>query len=377
MNTRSAKPRDAAAEARQAREFIKTLGPFDEVRVDNHSVPISHLTAFTDSGRANGRVWTYDRKTPSAPKHLAPPIIAKQKGLYLIEYEDMPDEIPEDFIERVLATYVEAPFPCIRNKLVYGLDVGILPVTTDRERLDLAMFMAVQQMRTPAHRRRIEWLGAVHATFDLRVRLEAALGGGTGSPGLEDASPRELRKYIAALDRGDLRLVPPKEHWLWSFLKVAYHMAPMVAALPWRLVRAPEGVEFVTCDAPVVSVTRAPGQLEYSLGGGWANPTSETVFAVSPKHVLVVGRNAEDDPLIGTAKWCVAVRDRTIRNADRFVFARSADTQVGEVLASSEAPTSVVDFAGEQYPTSASVGTVVKRLMHTGDGTVIRWGPPR
>lgn len=376
MNTRSAKPRDAAAEARQARDFIKTLGPFDEVRVEHHSVPVSHLKAFTDSGREDGLVWTYDRKKPGAPKHLAPPVIAKQKGLYLIEHEDMPDEVPEDFFERVLASHIEAPFPCIRNKLVYGLEVGILPDLTDRERFDLAVFMVVQQMRTPAHQRRIEWLGAVHATFEIRARLEAALRGGAASPGLQDASPREVRKYITELDRGDLLLVPPKEHWLGSFLKVAYDIAPMVTALPWRLVRAPESIEFVTCDGPIVSVTRAPRQLQYSLGGGWENPTCETVFALSPTHVLIVGPNVEEDPLIGTVEWCATVRDRTIRNADRFVFARSADARIGEALASSQAPTSVVAFDGQQYPTGTSVGKVVKRMIEAGDGTIVRWGPP-
>jgi hypothetical protein len=183
---------------------------------------------------------------------------------------------------------VEAPFPPIRNKLVYGLEVGILPDLSHRERLDLAVYMAAQQMRTPAHRRRIEWLGAVHATFDIRARLEAALrDGGLAVTGLKVVSPRVLRRYIAELNRGDLLLVPPKEHWLSSFLKVPYDMAPRVAALPWRLVRASKGVEFVTGDAPIVSVTRTPGQLAYSLGGGWENPTSETVFALSPTHVLL------------------------------------------------------------------------------------------
>lgn len=377
VNSRSAKFHEDTVEARQAREFIKTLGPFDQVRVDNHSVPVSHLKAFTDSRREDGRVWTYDRKTAAAPKHLAPPVIAKQKGLYLIEYEDMPEEMPEDFIERVLASHVEAPFPQIRNKLVYGLEVGILPVLTPHERLALAFYMAVQQMRTPAHRRRIEWLGAVHATFEARVRLEAALRGDSVAPGLEGVSPRELRRYIAEFDRDHLRLVPPKEHWLWSFLKVAHQTAPLVAALPWRLVRAPESVELVTCDGPVVSVTRAPRQLDYSLGGGWANPNSETVFALSPTHVLAVGAGVENDPLVGTAEWCATVRDRTIRNADRFVFARSADPRVSDLLAASDAPTSVVEFDGQQYPTGAPVGEVVKRLLKTKDGTVIRWGPPQ
>lgn len=371
------KQRDVDEQERQARAFIQTLGPFDAVRAENHSVPTSHLKAFTDSGREDGLLWMYDRRTPSDPKHLAPPGVAKQKGLYLIDHEEAPKDIPEDFFERVLASHVEAPFALMRNKLVYGPDVGILPVLTDRERLDLAVYMAAQQMRTAAHWRKMEWIGAVHATFDVRTRLEAALRGGPRSPGLEGMAPREIRKYIAELDRGDLRVVPPKEHWLGAFMKASYDMAPSIAALPWRLERASGGVEFVTCDAPIVVATGTPGQLRYSLGGGWANPACETVFALSPTCVLVIGPNVAADPLIGTIEWCGTVRDRTVTNADRFVFARTANPRVSDLLTSSKAPTSVVEFGGQQYAAGGPVGEVVKRLSEADDGTIIRWGSPQ
>ncbi len=368
---------DVAEQERKARDFIKTLGPFDTIRVDNHSVPLSHLKVFTDSGREDGRVWMYDRRVPRTPKQLAPPVIAKQKGLYLIEHEEAPDDIPRDFFERVLASHVEAPFALIRNKLVYGLEVGILPVLTDRERLDLAVYIAAQQMRTAAHWRKMEWIGSVHATFDVRARLEAALRRGPRSPGLEGMAPREIRKYIAELDRGELKVVPPREHWLGSFMKASYEMAPSIAALPWRLERSSGAVEFVTSDAPIVVATRTSGETRYSLGGGWANPACETIFALSPTHVLVIGPDVESDPVIGTMEWCGTVRDRTITNADRFVFARTADPRVTDLLMSSKAPTSVVEFGGRQYTTGGPVGEVVQRLLEADDGTIVRWGSPQ
>jgi hypothetical protein len=154
-------------------------------------------------------------------------------------------------------------------------------------------------------------------------------------------------------------------------------MAPYIAALPWRLVRAAGGVEFLTSDAPVVSVTRAPGHLDYSLVGGWANPTSETIFALSPTHVLAVGQTVNEDRVVGSAEWCASVRDRTARNADRFVFARSADSHIGDLLASSAPPTPVVEFDGQQYTSGSPVGEVVKKLLDADHGTVIRWGPAR
>jgi len=359
------------------RAFIDSLGPFGEVRVSHHTVPVAHLKVFTDTGRESGCVWMYNRAAPHAPKHVAPRVIAKQKRLYTIEHEKALAELPEDFFERILATHIEGPFTLIRNKLVFGPNVGILPVLTPREELDLAMFLVAQQLRTPAFRRRIEWMGAVHATFDVRARLDAVTRGGAAWPSMKNLAPREAQRYIEQFDRGELMLVPPKEHWLWAFLKLSYEGAPMVAALPRRLVHARGGVEFVTCDGPVVTARRIPGDLECVVGDGWKHPLCEAVFALSPTHALVVGPNVETDPVIGTAEWCTSVRDRTIRNADRFVFARSPDSRISEILASSKAPTSVMEFDGEQHETGQPVGKVAKRMFEAGDRAIVRWGPPR
>lgn len=296
-------------------DIIKQLGPFKELRVNNHWVPITYLKAFTDTGTEAGKLWMYDRKNPRKPKHLPPGVVAKQKYLYVAE---IGLEVP-DFIERFLDRYIERPYGSIRNKLVYGKKVGIKPHLNANEAYSLALFIAMQQGRTPFARDRAEWLASFHAMFDMRLNFQDI--GAVQQQYFKKTGKRPTKSAILGwrdeLDTGKLEIRPGHELWLGTFLAGALVATEHILSLRWRLIRAPQGQEFPSSDMPVVLARRVGSQ--YELGGGWQEDNIEATITLSPQCVLVIGPNVYDDEDIGSTEWCANVIRRTVLHSERFV----------------------------------------------------------
>jgi len=357
-------------------EILQALGPFDRVRLNNHWIPISYLRAFTTDGSETGVFWMYDRTRADGPKEIAPRVAAVENQLYVFESDDATE--PRDLVERLLARFIEAPYRSISWKLVHGPDVGVQAHLLPDEHFSLALFLAVQYCRTPFFRDRTEWMASFHATLELRATLS------NPADAQEDYRRRtgkhvtldEIRRWRRQLDSGDLQVRPGKGLWLASFLKGAMEIAPFIRTLPWRVVRAPDGIEFPVSDLPLVLALRAPGEPRYALGAGWANSDTEATIPLHPNAVMVLGPNVETDGFIGTPAWCESVRTRHVHHSRRFIFARTRDDAISKVLRSTEPPSTVVDTGKEQFPMAGPVGPVVKRVMES-DANIIRFGPPR
>lgn len=254
-------------------QLLEELGPYDQLRVNNHWVPVTYLTAFAGS---DGQLWMYRREEPWSPRRVCPHNVAKENRLYVME-EGL--EQP-DFVERFLARHVEAPFTLVRNKLIYGPEVGVLPKPLPHETFALALFIGIQYGRTPSYRQQVEWMASFKAMFDLRIRfqdlpkMQAEYREKTG----KQIPLREIRWWRDQFDAGELEIRPGRGLWLATFLKGALVITECITDLPCRLFRAPEGLEIPTSDAPVVLARRANDCGVYHLGGGWLSPDTEASF---------------------------------------------------------------------------------------------------
>lgn len=137
---------------------------------------------------------------------------AVEKGLYVI---DDPKVAIPDFVERLLAKLIEAPFPPIRNKLVYGESVGVYARLSVEERQHLAMWIAVQQGRTPPQRDLNLWMSQFAHTIDLQERMEHGpplVDDPTDTPAMRERSSRMLRS-------GEIKVRVPEASWIGMFFE--------------------------------------------------------------------------------------------------------------------------------------------------------------
>lgn len=85
-----------------------------------------------------------------------------------------------------------------------------------------------------------------------------------------------------------------RQMWL---AKIHLHLTTTIRVLHehrWSIMRAPEGMKWLTTDDPVVRLNYTSDQ-DYNFGGGWGSTGSEFLFPLSPTHLLYtqIGRRHE------------------------------------------------------------------------------------
>lgn len=347
----------------------------NEIRRDNHWVPISYLAPFTNTGTEDGLLTIYDREDPnrSPPLQLPPRGIAFERDLYVVLGTDGKRD---DTLERALAEHIEAPFVGIRNILAFGNGVGIRPVLTAAQLAELALFIAVQQLRTPAHRSDIEAMmkfqGALVARAGvLSSRAAESYRHVTG----KELTEEHRRETLRNLDEGHIVPKVNPKFWLRFLGEAIWKLADLIVELPFTVARAPVGLEFVCCDTPVVLATRMDDG-EYRLGGGWLDPRAEITVPLSPSALLVFGPVANDPNRIRADPWLSLVRERTIAAAKRWVYAPSPDPEVSRILSRTRAPRSALYYPGGVYRSGDDAAAAVRDMMNKnpGEATLI-FGP--
>lgn len=129
---------------------------------------------------------------------------------------------------------------------------------------------------------------------------------------------------------GEVRVEPTKVTWL-NIVAAAGDTAPTIAGLRWLVVEAPGEFEFVTSDTPIVKVL-TDSAVPRMFAGGWLSPSAEATFALDPHHVLVMTPSGLEGRIRGKPVWCRDVNTRTVRQARRFVFARSRERFIPTVM---------------------------------------------
>jgi hypothetical protein len=208
----------------------------------HHYVPKVLLRGFTASGTSEGQLHIVDllRRTTYAS---TPEGAAKETDYNLVESEGVdPFAIEHD----LLANTVEGP-------AASGLDLlrrGELPGDDDRERL--LSFIAMQALRAPARREMLDDFStraarmALSLAFESDETLEAAR---RSDPELADLTREEAQEFI----RNAVIRDNPTGH-LANLLPSFGPILDQLVLRSWALLVAPDGVDFVCSDDPVVIV---------------------------------------------------------------------------------------------------------------------------
>lgn len=327
--------------------YTRVMSQSRQVSRSNHFVAAGYLAPFTDRGTREGILHAFRRAEPSRPLEMKAESVAWEKDLYTRRGEG---GVLDDSLERAFAEEVEGPFLEIRNRLLAQAAAGpgsrtLLPTPEEREAI--ALYLAIQHLRTPTERDAANWLSDLAAIPLVR---DVMAPGAAGRPFFQGLADRELTEddfdtiamYLTRIVSSTAR---DQGHWLQVGMRLAPRLAGLMGGLDWRLV-VTQGINLPTCDMPLVWARRGREPGAFELGGGWAEPRFEATLPLSPSVVLYLTRDHEDPSFLATDTFARSVRLRTIAAAREWVYSRTLDAELGELLAGSSRPSYRIEVNG-------------------------------
>lgn len=298
----------------------------DELRRKNHFVPKVYLRRWAEDG---ARVQLYrllvSAETVPVWKLSSISGIARHEHLYT---RLIGDKQSDDF-ERWIDSEFESPAAAIIEAASAGRKLS------KDDWWVLVRFLAAQDVRTPA--RLLEGLSRWRETVPRMVEeitLSVARGLEVGTaknprvatPKYADLLPiRVSAEPNADGDGGTLRVETDigRGYWLFQIKHLLSNTAAVLHQHRWSMMVAPEGVEWITSDDPVLKLN-FQSEREFNFGGGWASAGSEILLPISPRRLMYtkIGEKRRPSEIHATHEVAHVINRMIARHAHRSIFAR-------------------------------------------------------
>ena len=239
----------------------------------HHFVPRFYLRGFSDHKK---RVRMYARSTKRKPEVTSVNNAAVESGFYTV-VEESGEESQR--VERLLSL-IEGQAKAAIDRMVKG---QFPPDVEDRSAL--ALFMAMQMMRTPEHRRQYE----ASVDYMQKVMLEGwtpeYVRERLEQDGLKptDEAVAEVMDVVENPD--SYRFIPHQNEHIKIMLNIATKVAPVIAERAWLLGRC-KTATFITSDHPVVWWSK-PNETSEFMGVGVGN-AEEVYYPLDRRYVLAL-----------------------------------------------------------------------------------------
>jgi Protein of unknown function (DUF4238) len=199
---------------------------------------------------------------------------------------DIDDESRDPAIEDLLSEIENIAAPLVQ-RIVDGRD---LPERN--ERLNLAFFLAVCWLRTPAWRERtasmFEQLTAAMVGESYRLDPEAAQRALADQNMSAEEIEQFRQTFVEGLESGRFRVEFPRNAMIRHFLEGAQSASWIMFMLDWSVARLPDGApDFILADNPVSLVDPTPA----FPGGGQgllSSPLAQAFMPLAPRVGLVM-----------------------------------------------------------------------------------------
>ncbi len=282
---------------------------------NHHFIPILHLQHFIGA-EPKGHVWTYEKMTGDIRSSI-PAETGFETHFYSVQKED---GSMDTSIEKHLAA-IEGKAAPVYQELLRG------QIPTDpQQRMDFAHFLALMHVRTPAMRRMIGKMhgqqaqvmryayGSHPKAFEgLKRRIEKDRG---------ETMPAEIEALIKEklIDPSGYEVQVSKESTL-HILGAADKIAPILEKMKWSLFQPKHGF-FISSDNPLVRDCDPKTKHPIYGDQGFANPTNEIIFPLSPQRLLFMCFDSrKPDHLIVNREYVELVNKGIAANSDRYLYA--------------------------------------------------------
>ena len=311
--------------------------------MNSHVIPAFYLERFarpsTRGLRNPGRIWVYEKG--KEPDDRATSVQGRENGYFSYT---QPDGKTEESFEKVLADREDECNEILRlaRSPVYHWPPG------SKEKLAFyaaLLFRRATQQRTFSER---NWQNAIEdirqAAADPQYVREMAtdITFKRGIPMTEDTLRNALIDFLT--DAGDPNSA--RNMFIADLLEHADHGAELLLKkAPWRILRPPDGTEFITSDNPLVTFV----PLQHGVlhpGYGFRKEEADAAFPLAPDACLLMGHAWNVSTTLNQHDLDM-LNDALISIADRYAYSRTLSTDIRD---------SVDKFAGSsRYGVNAFV----------------------
>lgn len=305
----------------------------NQITARNHYVPESYLERWASEGR---KVWLYRLLVPNQNMRVWDQKSVRSVGAHHHLYTRIVEGRDNDEIENWLSRDFESP---ARGPISRAIRNERLSVT---DWTHIIRFLAAQDARTPVrltalHQRLTERLPTI--LNDTLSEVKRALTQRT------TVSPQTVgRAYDSLLpvqveqrqDEGDseiatlqARVLLGRSTALFGLRVLLDQTIRALNAHRWTILRAPDGIRWLTSDNPVVKVTiETNGRYRFSTA--WGVPGTIIFMPLSPTHLLytVAGSRPSPKGEVVSPEFAEQVQHWIVQNAHRHVFAPEPSTLV-------------------------------------------------
>jgi hypothetical protein len=271
----------------------------------HHFLPQFYLERFADSRVESKLPHIHVTTKEARPRQYTAAIhdTACITDYHTIDFKDVPPD--RERIETNLSK-VEGRHKLLTDRVI---STGVVD---DTSKGDLALFVSLSHMRVPKFKRNIESMlsASVYSLGDAEMRASRL-------PPL----PEALKQYQGKSLREFLRV----EIYNWIMLAYMYDaaissgFARILQGMEFRLVQAPPGRPFVTCDSPV-SIFHPHYEKIRPYGVSPAFPEAEVTLPLTPGLSLLLTNEQRAESALLTEAEVHEFNRRCVVMADRYVY---------------------------------------------------------
>lgn len=292
--------------------------------IRSHIIPKFYLEQFaipSSRGRSSpGRIWVYEKG--KTPRESGTSVQGAEKGYFgFVAADGSIEESLETELARIEDDCNDT-LVCARSDLFHW---------PPRSREKLAFYAALlysratqrRDMSMKNHRKIVDQM--LQAVDD--KKLVADIAAALSTKFKKQVRPEYVKRGITAWLRKAQEPSTAKNSFLSDLIRSTKLIATLlIQKNPWRIIRPPEGREFLTSDNPLVSFIHLPNGMLHP-GHGFRKPEVLAGFPLAPDAYLLMGdgwntcQTLEDDDLqnLNTA---------TVSISDRYIYTKTFSEQV-------------------------------------------------
>lgn len=305
----------------------------NQITARNHYVPESYLERWAGEGR---RVWVYRLLVPNENMRTWDQKSVRSVGAHHHLYTRIVEGRDNDEIENWLSRDFESPAQDPISRAIRNERLSVADWT------HIIRFLAAQDARTPVrltalHRRLTEQLPTL--LNDTLSEVERALTQRKRVLPQTEGRPYDSLLPVRVEQRQDeedsdittlqARVLLGRGTALFGLRVLLDQTIRALHAYRWTILRAPDGIRWLTSDNPVVKLTIETNG-RYRFSSAWGIPGTIIFMPLSPTHLLYTVAGSRPSPkgeVVGP-EFAEQVQHWIVQNAHRHVFAAEPSTLV-------------------------------------------------
>ncbi|HWY55061.1 MAG TPA: DUF4238 domain-containing protein [Terriglobales bacterium] len=295
--------------------------------IGSHTIPVFYLQQFANKSplrKKHGLIWVYEKG--KVPQERSLRVQGKQKGYFAVLRDDrsMDDAASEQAI-------TDLENEC--NDVLFCSKSELFDWSSSTHRRKLAFYIAFLYSRATQRRAHSEKIGLnIYEELSMAAddgklmqELADAVNKAAGKKALTADSMREIT--LGRVSQGKTA-AEMNTDFVSNLRSLTDHLAGFLIQKHWQVWRAPEGMEFVSSDNPVMNFIPLPHG-PFHPGHGFNTAGAHTAFPLAPGKCLIIGvpvGSAESRRV--EAETVTRTNEALISICDKYVYSKTRSDQV-------------------------------------------------